>query len=130
VTLPVTLTMATTKPVDPVIGYRYEAPFIGTSATGESYTNKKPAAMDLNLTATVSGLVKGRAYNLYQYRTSTTPLPKGPLKVPSASFNSAANAKLASAKLSFTASGSTYVTKVALRSTDTVVFRCVPASAP
>jgi hypothetical protein len=127
-TLPVTLTMTTTNPVDPIIGQRYEAPFIGTSITGDSYTNRKPAAMKLTLTATVSGLVSGKAYVLYQYKTSTTPLPKGPLAVPSANFN--ANAKMASATVRFTATGATYVTSVSVLSSDTVVFRCVPATAP
>lgn len=128
VTLPVSLTMATTLPVDPIIGQRYEAPFIGTSIYGGSFTNRKPAAMQVTLTATVSGLTIGRAYVLYQYKTSTSPLPKGPLAVPSANFN--ANAAMASATTRFTASGTTYTARVSVLSSDTVVFRCVPATAP
>jgi hypothetical protein len=120
--------MATSNPIDPIVGQRYEAPFIGTSNSGESLTNKLPAAMSLTLTATVSRLVVGKAYNLYRYQTSATPLPRGPLAVPSASFN--LNAKMAFATTKFTATGATYVTSVVVRSTDTVVFRCVLATAP
>jgi hypothetical protein len=128
VTLPVRLAMSSSIPADPIVGQRYESPAIGTSTTGESFTNRAPAAFSLTLTATVSGLVAGKSYNLYRYQRATSPLPKGQLVVPSASFN--ANARMATNKTAFQATGSTYVTSVTVRSTDTVVFRCVPVSAP
>lgn len=131
VLLPVTLSMRhSSGPPHPVIGTRYEAPYIGKSDTGGSKTNKQPAAMPMNLTATVSGLTPGKKYNLYMYKRSDRPLAKGVLtNVPTTNFN--ANAKMATSKMAFTAKGATFTAPaLSVLSSDTVVYRCVPASAP
>ena len=86
-TLPVSLTMTSSQPSNPVVGYNYEAPYIGTSDDGESWTNLPPTPMPMSLTVTVTNLVAGRKYNLYRYETTGYPLPAGPLKVPTNKFN-------------------------------------------
>ena len=120
--------MATSEPYNPIVGFQYEAPYIGTSQTGDSSTNVPPTPMPLNLTATVSGLTSGKSYNLYRYQTSVRPLPQGPLNVPSSNFN--ANANLAASVIKFTATSSTYQTQVSITSDTTVSFRCVLSTAP
>lgn len=128
VTLPVSLSMATANPMDPIVGYRYEVPFIGTSNEGNSNTNVAPAAMSIDFTVTVRGLTAGLAYNLYRYTTTRSPLPKGALNIPTSNFN--ANAGQANQTTAFTAVGATYTAYITIKSTDTMAYRCVPASAP
>ncbi len=110
-----------------IAGWNYESPMIGTSTSGGSVTNTAPTAATLTLSATVSGLTAGRFYNLYVYRFTARPL-LGPLPVPTANFN--ANANLASQKLTFLASATTYTATLNVPSSATVVFRAVAASAP
>lgn len=139
VTLPVALTIAgptvtngVANPLDPVAGYNYENPMIGTSVWGRSCTNTPPAAWMTNfvLQVTVTGLTPGVSYNLYQYDFASV---KGQgsaaaLAVPVQDFN--ANAGLATRRTTFTAAGSTFQQTVAATSNKVVVFRCVPANAP
>ena len=129
--LPVSLRISSagaSNPVDPIIGFNYESPMIGTSTIGNSYTNTGPDAFLVTLEATVSGLVAGNTYNLYIYSTSVTPLPSRGLNVPTSNFNAQAN--LASKTIAFEASSDTFVVSETVLSTDTVVFRCVLSSAP
>jgi hypothetical protein len=100
---------------------------IGTSLVGGSNTNVAPQPQSMTLAATVSGLIPGTSYNLYRYDFSARPL-LGSLNVPTANFN--AHASLASERISFVASASTYTTVVNITSDRTVVFRAVSASAP
>ena len=117
------------NPPHPVAGLNYESPALGGSSnSGNTFTNTAPAAMTITLTALALGLTPGVAYNIYIYRFTTSPLPRGPLNVPTSDFN--ANANLASSTVAFTATSSTYSTFISVPSTHTVVFRCVPASAP
>ena len=127
VTFRVSLSMTSSQPNNPIVGYQYEAPFIGSSDSGDSSTNVAPAAMPMNLTVTVSGLTAGKTYNLYRYQSGVRPLPKGPLNVPSTDFNK--NAKLATATTTFKAASSTYQTYLSITSVTTVVFRCVLSTA-
>jgi hypothetical protein len=138
-TLPVALTIAgptvtkgAVNPVDPVAGYDYENPMIGTSDWGRSCSNKPPDAWMTNfvLQITVSGLTAGASYNLYEYEFSAI---KGvgsgaALAVPVENFN--ANANLATHVTAFTATGSTYQETITTTSGKIVVFRCVPTAAP
>jgi hypothetical protein len=139
VTLPVALTIAgptltkgVANPLDPVAGYDYENPMIGTSVWGRSCTNKPPAAWMTNLVlqVSVSGLTPGISYNLYEYEFSslTGAGSAAALAVPVEDFN--ANANLATHKTSFTAVGSNFQQTVTTTSDKIIVFRCVPASAP
>lgn len=139
VTLPVALTIVgptvtkgSTNPLDPISGYDYENPMIGTSVWGLSCTNKPPSAWMTNfvLQATVSGLTSSVSYNLYEYDFSSV-IGEGSaatLAVPTEDFN--ANAGLATHVTTFTAVSSTYVQTVTRTSDQIVVFRCVPVSAP
>jgi hypothetical protein len=139
VTLPVALTIAgptitggIANPLDPVAGYDYENPMIGTSVWGRSCTDKPPAAWMTNLVlqVTVSGLTPGIAYNLYEYEFSSVEGrgSAAALAVPVEDFN--ANAGLATHVTAFTAMGSTFQQGVTTASGKIVVFRCVPATAP
>lgn len=119
--------MTTAQPYHPVVGYQYEAPYIGSSESGDSSTNVAPAAMLLNLTVTVSKLTAGKTYNLYRYQSIVRPLPRGPLNVPASDFNK--NAKLASATTTFKAASSTYQAYFSITSATTLVFRCVLGTA-
>jgi hypothetical protein len=138
-TLPVALTIAgptdsdgSKNPLDPVAGFDYENPMIGTSNTGASCTNTPPSSWMTNfvLQAAVSGLTPGATYNLYEYEFSsvTGTGSAAALAVPTANFN--ANAGLATQVTTFTATGSTYTQTVTTTSNMIVVFRCVPVSAP
>lgn len=55
------------NPLDPLAGYNYENPFIGTATDGSGCTNVAPQPMSITLEVTVSGLTAGAAYNLYEY---------------------------------------------------------------
>jgi hypothetical protein len=138
-TLPVALTVVgptvssgVKNPLDPVAGYDYENPMIGSSVWGWSCTDKPPSAWMTNfvLQATMSGLTPGTAYNLYEYEFSAVEGEGSgaALAVPVENFN--ANARLASHVTNFTASGSTYTQTITISSDKIVVFRGVPASAP
>jgi hypothetical protein len=139
VTLPVALTIlgptftnGTQNPLDPVAGYNYENPMIGTSVLGMSCTNNPPASWMTNLVLQVAvrGLTPGTVYNLYEYEFSSVQGigPAAALAVPIQDFN--ANAGMASQVTTFTAASSTYQQTLATTSNEVVVFRCVPASAP
>lgn len=139
VTLPValniagpTITKGAVNPLDPVAGYDYENPMIGTSVWGRSCTNTPPDAWMTNfvLQVTVSGLTLGISYNLYEYEFSSVEGQgsAAALAVPVENFN--ANAGLATHVTAFTAVGSTFQQTVTTTSNKVVVFRCVPASAP
>ena len=121
------MSMTTTNALDPIVGHRYESPMIGTSTSGSSFTNTAPAAMPIDFTVTVRRLTPGVAYNLYRYQTSTSPLPRGALSIPTANFN--ANAGMASHVTAFTATSDTFTAYYSAKSTDTIAYRCVPASA-
>jgi len=83
-------------------------------------SNTRPAAQVVTLTVTVSGLVPGKAYNLYRYNSMAA--------VPDGSFN--ANAAKASSLWPITiTSGSTYVLKQSIMSSQSVAYRAVPATA-
>jgi hypothetical protein len=127
-----TLTKGSTNPLDPIAGYGYENPMIGTSVWGLSCTNNPPSAWMTNfvLQATVSGLTPGSSYNLYEYDFSSVSGEgsAAALAVPTEDFN--ANAGLATHVTTFSAASSTYTQTVAKTSNDIVVFRCVPASGP
>ena len=128
-TVPVSLTMSSTQPSSPVVGWNYEAPFIGTSISGGAATNDPPTPMPLTLTATVTGLSRGKRYNLHRYDFVAWPLVPGPLNVPTSKFN--ANRSFANSTITFTATGVTYQTTVTgITAAHTVVFRCVLVSAP
>jgi hypothetical protein len=134
--LPVTLRIASSmtngaaNPPDPLAGYNYENPFIGTATDGTGCTNVAPQPMSITLEVTVSGLTAGAAYNLYEYDFNevTGIGSAAALRVPTSSFNS--QAAMATTATHFTAAGPTYVTTVATSSTTVVVFRAVPDSAP
>ncbi len=139
VTLPVALTIAgptvtkgATNPRDPVAGYDYENPMIGTSVWGKSCTNTPPDAWMTNfvLQVAVSGLTPGVSYNLYEYEFSAVSGQgsAAALAVPVEDFN--ANAGFATHVTAFTAVSSTFQQTVTATSGKIVVFRCVPASAP
>lgn len=138
-TLPVKLTVVgptytkgLKNPLDPLAGYDYENAMIGKSKRGSSCTNKPPSAWMTNfeLQVSVSGLIPGTSYNLYEYDFASV-LGKGSgaaLAVPTEDFN--ANADLASHVMTFIASSSTYTTSATTTSDQIVVFRCVPVEAP
>lgn len=118
------------NPRDPVCGYAYESPYIGTSPTGSGCSNAQPQAMSITLQATVHGLTPGVAYVLYEFQlpgVSGTGAAAA-LPVPTSAFNR--NAGRASHATPFNATASTYVHQVTRLSSQVVVFRCVAASAP
>jgi hypothetical protein len=138
-TLPVALTIigptitgGVTNPLDPMAGYDYENPFIGTSLLGASCTNQPPSAWMTNFVfgVIVSGLTPGTSYNLYEYDFSsvTGVGSAAALAVPVQNFN--ANAGLATHVTTFTAASSTFTQNVTTISDKIVIFRCVPISAP
>lgn len=138
-----TYTNGVQNPQDPIAGYDYEYPFIGTSIEEEgpgSCTNKPPSSWMTNfvLQPTVSGLTPGISYNLYEYQfntpSDTDTLGAGTgaaLKVPITAFNAnsvATGSTPANGVTSFTASGSTYLADpLATTSDQMVVYRAVPA---
>lgn len=135
--LPVTLSVASTStggkanPRDPIAGYNYENPYIGTSDSGDSCTNDPPSSwMSITLQVTVSGLSTGTSYRLYEYDFDTISGvgAQAALAVPTTAFN--ANGSQATHATSFVAEGATYTTTVTRTSNQTVVFRAVPADAP
>jgi hypothetical protein len=139
VTLPVTLTIigptetnGVFNPLDPISGYNYENPMIGTSLQGNGCTNKPPSSWMTNvvLQATVTGLTPGLAYNLYEYEFSSIAGEgsAAALAVPTQNFN--ANAGMATDTTQFTAASSTFQQTVTTTSNEIIVFRCVPATAP
>jgi hypothetical protein len=139
VTRPVTLTIVGPtetdgqfNPLDPIAGYNYENPIIGTSLQGDSCTNKPPSAWMSNvvLQATVSGLTPGVSYNLYEYEFSAIEGEgaAAALPVPTQNFN--ANAALATDTTKFTSVTAAFEETITTTSDKIVVFRCVPASAP
>jgi hypothetical protein len=120
------------NPLDPIAGYDYENPMIGTSLLGNSCTNTPPATWMTNvvLQVNVSGLRPGTSYNLYEYEFSSVQGEgeQAALAVPVKDFN--ANASLATYALTFTAVGSAFEQNITTTSDKIVVFRCVPADAP
>ncbi len=129
VTLPIQLAIHTPNPEDPIAGYRYEAPMIGSSNLGRSCTNEPPSQWmpDFELRATVSGLTPGVSYNLYRYEFDGIGSPAA-LAVPTSNFN--ANAAQATEVIHFKATAATYTTAIKTTSNEIEVYRCVPASAP
>ena len=131
-----TYTNSSVNPRDPLAGYDYENPIIGTGTNEEGCTNDPPSAWMTNfvLQATVSGLTPGVTYNLYEYQfdspTSTDTLGVGTaaaLKIPATAFNG--NASLAKSVTTFTAPASTYVAPELTTTSDQIVaYRAVPAA--
>jgi hypothetical protein len=119
------------NPADPIAGYAYENPMIGTNTLGKSCTNVTPAPMThLTLEATVTGLTVGQSYNLYEYLfdgVSGTGAAAA-LAVPVADFN--ANAAMATHVTSFTAANNSFTRRVTTTSDKIVIFRAVAADAP
>ena len=135
---------------DPIAGYDYEYPFIGTTIQEQgagSCTNNPPSSWMTNfgLQATVSGLTPGVSYNLYEYQfnspTATDTLGgngtwsgtmAAALAVPVTAFNanSAAGASTpANSITNFIASTSTYVAATLTTTSDQiVVYRAVPSA--
>jgi hypothetical protein len=136
VTLPVALRIASSSingvanPADPLAGYNYENPKIGDNDNGDGCTNTVPEPMLVTLEVTVSGLVPGTQYNLYEYDAGlvTGVGAAAGLAVPTAGFN--ANAAMATVATSFVATSTTYSTSVSKSSQTSVVFRAVAVSAP
>jgi hypothetical protein len=125
------------NPVSPVVGCNYEAPYIGSSDTGDSCTNQPPSSwMDLQLRIDVEGLTAGKGYHLYRYVFDAVAPPAGlapvgtnmALAVPHAKFN--AQQALATSSQTFVATGPTYSEVFAVRSDQVAVFRAVPLEAP
>jgi hypothetical protein len=88
----------------------------------------------ITLKATVSGLIPGKNYILYEYNFCDNSLGKCdpndkpisvPLAVPTANFND--NSIMATRKTPFTANASTFVQTVTRKSNEIVVFRAVLA---
>jgi hypothetical protein len=135
-TLPISLRIAGTStagianPPDPVAGYNYENPYIGASDDGDGCTNDTPSAMRMTLEVTVRGITAGTRYNLYEYDFSSVAGTgsAAALAVPTSRFN--AQAAMATKVTAIVASGPTFVTTVSRLSTQTIVFRAVPATAP
>jgi hypothetical protein len=130
VTLPIHLAIIhSPNPDDPIAGYRYEAPMIGSSNLGRSCTNEPPSEWmpDFYLKATVSGLTPGVDYNLYRYEFDGIGSPAA-LAVPTSNFN--ANAAQATQVIHFKATAATYSTAIKTTSNEIEVYRCVPVSAP
>ncbi len=121
----------------PSAGNNYENPYIGAPSQvcneGDCATNVQPAAMIMVLQATVSKLIPGVAYNLYEYDLPTlTGAETGAaakLPIPTEDFN--AHHARATYATSFKATKSTYTTDLLIRTSDQIVaFRAVPADAP
>jgi hypothetical protein len=121
----------------PATGYNYENPYIGGPAgscdNGNCVSNTQPAAMRMTFQATVHDLTPGALYNLYEYDfpTQTGALTgiAAALPLPSSDFN--AQSDKANFVTAFVAQGSTYATGTLTRpSSEIVVFRAVPATAP
>ena len=137
-TLPVALTIVgptvtggKSNPLDPIAGYNYENPKIGTNTFGNGCTNHPPDPMtNLTLQATVSGLKAATSYNLYEYEFSSVEGEgaNAALAVPVENFN--AHAGMATHVTTFTAADSTYTQTVTTTSDKIVIFRCVPSKAP
>jgi hypothetical protein len=135
-TLPVTVRIASTttagkpNPMDPVAGYNYENPCIGSNTYGASCTNLPPTTMSMTLEVTVSGLAASRHYNLYEYDVDSVSgtAASAALSVPTSRFN--AQAGMAARVTPILAEGPTFVTRVDRSSRQTVVFRAVPQEAP
>lgn len=131
-----TSTNGVTNPRDPLAGYDYENPIIGTGTNEEGCTNSPPSAWMTNfvLQPTVTGLTPGVSYNLYEYQfnspTATDSLGVGAaaaLNVPITAFNG--NAGLAKSVTTFTAAAATYVGPQLITTSDQiVVYRAVPAA--
>jgi hypothetical protein len=125
---------------DALAGFNYENPMVGDGLPGDTdgdvCTNAPPPFwMDIELTVRVSKLQTGVTYNLYEYLFDgiTSPGPgtdatAAALAVPTRGFNAAA--ALATHVTQFTATGETYTHIVQRVSSQVVVFRCVPATAP
>jgi hypothetical protein len=136
-----TYTSGAQNPQDPLAGYDYEYPFIGTTIQETGCTNNPPSSWMTNfvLQATVNGLTPGVTYNLYEYQfgspTSTDTMGTGSaaaLAVPVTAFNanSASGASTpANQVTTFTASASSYVApELTTTSDQIVVYRAVPAA--
>lgn len=129
-----TYTNKVANPQDPVAGWQYENSMIGTDIYGMSCTNTPPKywMVPLTLQVTVSGLIPGNQYNLYEYDFSGfNGSPSGSaaaLAVPTGDFNS--HASVAAHITQFTANGTTYSQTVTRTSNQIVVFRAVPVTAP
>jgi hypothetical protein len=130
-----TYTNSVANPQDPVAGWQYENSTIGTSVQGTSCTNTPPQywMVPLRLQVTVSGLMVGVTYNLYEYDLSGfngSPMGSAAaLAIPTSNFNQ--NSSMATHVTTFTANGTTYLQPVVMRtSNQIIVFRAVPASAP
>jgi hypothetical protein len=91
----------------------YESPEI------KEGSNTRPTPMSMQITATVSGLTSGQAYNLYQYNNFDV--------VPSTGFNGHASSAIA--KTPFTATGSTFSKTVTVMTNEYAIFRAVLQSA-
>jgi hypothetical protein len=106
---------------------------IGTDIYGMSCTNSSPQywMVPLTLQVTVSGLIRGNQYNLYEYDFSGfNGSPTGSaaaLAVPTGDFNKNSSG---ATRTQLTATGTTYSQTVTRTSSQIVVFRAVPASAP
>ncbi len=119
------------NPLDPVSGYNYENPMIGSDPKGNSCTNTPPSGwMNLVLRAGVSDLTPGVAYNLYRYEFDRVEGigSEAALALPVSEFN--AHADLATHVTHFVADATTFSESIAITSDKIVVFRCVRADAP
>jgi len=151
VTLPVSLAILGTStlvkgtwvpnPADhnssPAALYNYENPYIGGPVgkcdDSNCLSNRPPPAMNMTLQASIRGLTRGVAYNLYEYdfpmQSGTSTGTAAALPIPTANFN--AHRGKASAVTSFVAQSATFSTPALARSSsEIIVFRAVPANAP
>jgi len=128
-----TYTNNVANPQDPVAGWQYENSMIGTDIYGMSCTNTPPKywMVPLTLQVTVSGLIPGNQYNLYEYDFSGfNGSPTGSaaaLAVPTGNFNTN---RSGATRTQFKATGTTYSQTVTRTSNQIVVFRAVPTNAP
>jgi hypothetical protein len=128
-----TYTNNVANPHDPTAHWQYENSMIGTDIYGMSCTNSSPQywMVPLTLQVTVSGLIRGNQYNLYEYDFSGfNGSPTGSaaaLAVPTGDFNKNSSG---ATRTQLTATGTTYSQTVTRTSSQIVVFRAVPASAP
>lgn len=133
VTIPrATYTNGRANPRDPKAGWHYENSMIGSAQDGSSCTNSPPAysMRPMILQATLSGLTPGLVYNLYEYTFDGV---KGAgaaaaLAVPTENFNQ--NAAVATRRTQFKAAKTTFTHRISRTSTQIVVFRAVPVTAP
>lgn len=84
-------------------------------------SNARPAARDLTLTVTVSGLEPGLSYNLYRYDSFES--------VPNSGFNAAAEQADKKWEIKIK-SGSAFSLKEKIKSDQIAVYRAVPETAP